>query len=389
MKNVFIFLFCLQQAVVLAQTDVEIYKFSEDTLREIENDSTSWKYQVGATKLSFSGYYPSVLSAWDQNGFRKPQPSQKDSLYFTNSKKVNAKTHIIEQAKNAQLVIINEAHHVAKHRTFIQSLLKELYKNGYRYLGLETLTDAAINERKYAVTESGYYVKEPEFGNLIAEALQLGFILFAYEASEGKNGKEREIEQAQNIQKFIENNPAGKVLIHCGYAHVYENDFPYWGKAMAGRLKDNMQIDPLTIDQTLFLERADKTNNHLFMKLNNTNEPLVLIDEKNQVFNGNDIINQTDIVVIHPETQYINNRPNWLIRNKKRHKISSSKIKNNESFLVLAYRNNEHENQGVPSDIIEITDSNPSKELFLTKGIYTIVVKNRNYEIVDQYKVKI
>ncbi len=144
--------------------------------------------------------------------------------------------------------IINEAHHVPKHRAFTRSLLKELYANGYRYLGLEALFDAAVNETKFPVIETGYYTKEPEFGNLISEALATGFTLFSYEASQGKNGKEREIEQAENIQKFIENNPKAKVLIHCGYAHAYENDYPAWGKAMAGRLKQNMNIDPLTID---------------------------------------------------------------------------------------------------------------------------------------------
>ena len=69
-------------------------------------------------------------------------------------------------------------------------------------------------------------------------------------------GMRREIEQAENIQKFIERNLLGKVLIHCGYAHAYEYDYPAWGKAMAGRLKDIMKIDPLTIDQTMYLIRS-------------------------------------------------------------------------------------------------------------------------------------
>src|SRR5690606_17878963 len=206
---------------------------------------------------------------------------------------VNAKDYIIEQSKNSQIVIINEAHHIPKHRTFTKSLLKDLYDNGYRYLGLEALFDSTINERKFPIIESGYYTKEPEFGNLISEALKIGFTLFKYEASEGKNGKEREIEQAQNIQNFIESVPAGKVLIHCGYAHAFENDYPAWGKAMAGRLKENMNIDPLTIDQTMFLERSDEENNHLFIQLNNTKQPFVLIDENGHVFNGKSAVKQT------------------------------------------------------------------------------------------------
>jgi hypothetical protein len=327
--------------------------------------------------LSFNGYYAEVLKIWDKNGVRKPKTTDQDSLYFTNSKKVNAKDYIIEQSKNSQIVIINEAHHIPKHRTFTKSLLKDLYDNGYRYLGLEALFDSTINERKFPIIESGYYTKEPEFGNLISEALKIGYTLFSYEASEGKNGKEREIEQAENIQKFIESVPNAKILIHCGYAHAFENEYPSWGKAMAGRLKDNTNIDPFTIDQTMFLERSDKENNHLFIKLNDTTEPIVLIDKDGQVFNGNKEIRQTDIVIIHPETKYIDNRPDWLQNGKESYTIPSNKIKNSSPLLLLAYRENEFENNGVPTDIIEINDNKTSKKLYLTKGTITSLKNTR------------
>lgn len=381
--------FCLNSLISFGQTNSENYRFSNDILSQIDNDTVAWKYQKGATELSFNGYYAEVLKIWDKNGVRKPKTTDQDSLYFTNSKKVNAKDYIIEQSKNSQIVIINEAHHIPKHRTFTKSLLKDLYDNGYRYLGLEALFDSTINERKFPIIESGYYTKEPEFGNLISEALKIGYTLFSYEASEGKNGKEREIEQAENIQKFIESVPNAKILIHCGYAHAFENEYPSWGKAMAGRLKDNTNIDPFTIDQTMFLERSDKENNHLFIKLNDTTEPIVLIDKDGQVFNGNKEIRQTDIVIIHPETKYIDNRPDWLQNGKESYTIPSNKIKNSSPLLLLAYRENEFENNGVPTDIIEINDNKTSKKLYLTKGNYTIVTKDKNYNIIEKYKVEI
>lgn len=381
--------FCLNSLISFGQTNSENYRFSNDILSQIDNDTVAWKYQTGATELSFNGYYAEVLKIWDKNGVRKPKTTNKDSLYYINSKKVNAKDYIIEQSKNSQIVIINEAHHIPKHRTFTKSLLKDLYDNGYRYLGLEALFDSTINERKFPIIESGYYTKEPEFGNLISEALKIGYTLFSYEASEGKNGKEREIEQAENIQKFIESVPNAKILIHCGYAHAFENEYPSWGKAMAGRLKDNTNIDPFTIDQTMFLERSDKENNHLFIKLNDTTEPIVLIDKDGQVFNGNKEIRQTDIVIIHPETKYIDNRPDWLQNGKESYTIPSNKIKNSSPLLLLAYRENEFENNGVPTDIIEINDNKTSKKLYLTKGNYTIVTKDKNYNIIEKYKVEI
>lgn len=389
MDKLFTVILLLNISIAFGQSTLETYRFSKDILSQIDKDTVAWKYQIGATELSFSGYYREVLQVWDKNGVRKPKITLEDSLYFTSSKKVNAKDYIIKQSKSAQIIIINEAHHIPKHRTFTKSLLKELYDNGYRYLGLEALFDSKINETKYPVIETGYYTREPEFGNLISEALKIGFILFSYEASDGKNGKEREIEQAENIQKFIERNPLGKVLIHCGYAHAYENDYPAWGKAMAGRLKENMKIDPLTIDQTMFLERSDRENNHLFIKLNNTKEPIILIDENGKVFNGKSESTQTDIVIIHPPTDYINNRPEWLSNGKKVYVIPHRKIKKHRPLLILAYRNDEFENNGIPADIIEIIDNKIPRELYLRNGIYTIVMKDENYNIINKYNIEI
>ncbi len=365
------------------------YKFSKDILTQINKDSVAWKYQTGATELSFSGYYQDVLNTWDKNGLRKPNTTVEDSLYFVNAKKINAKDYIVEQSKYTQIIIINEAHHMAQHRMFTKSLLKDLYDNGYRYLGLEALFDSTINDRKYPIIDSGYYTKEPEFGSLIAEALNLGFTLFSYEAAQGKNGKEREIEQAENIQKFIQSVPEGKVLIHCGYAHAFENDYPAWGKAMAGRLKDLLNSDPLTIDQTMFLEKSDKAFNHLFINLNTAKAPVVLMDSNGQVFNGKSDIKQTDMVILHPQTNYINNRPEWLAQGKETYNIPPSKLQGKTPVLVLAYRSHEPITEAIPADVIELTETTTSPQLFLSKGAYTIVIKDANYQLIEQYPIEI
>ena len=375
--------------LVFGQTKPETYRFSADILNQIDKDTVAWKYQTGAAELSFSEYYKDVLRIWDKNGLRKPNDIPADSLFYINSKKIPAKDYIINQSKAAQIIIINEAHHIPRHRTFTHSLLLGLYKNGYRYLGLEALFDTLINVRKYPVLESGYYTKEPEFGTMVQEALKIGFTVFGYEAAPGKNNKAREIEQAANIQRFIETHPKGKVLIHCGFAHAYENDYAAWGKAMAGRLKDLLKIDPLTIDQTMFVEKSDVVNNSLFNRLNRTGEPIVLIDNNGAVFNGKGQNNQTDIVVIHPITHYVDGRPDWFVKGKTRYSIPSSKLNNNQAILALAYRKGEFKNNGIPADVIEITKDSPSRNLYLPAGKYELVIKDFNYAIIQQYPISI
>lgn len=389
MRNLSLVIFLMKTVLVCGQNISGPYLFQDELYQSFEKDTVPWKYQKAATEFSFIGQYADVLRRWDENGFNKPKIGEMDSLYFAASKKVKAKDYILEQSKKVNIIIINEAHHVARHRLFTKSLLSELYAQGYRYLGLEALADSLINQRKYPVLESGYYTQEPEFGNLVAEALKLGFTIFGYEASEGKNGKDREIEQAENIQRFMDSHPEGKLLIHCGYAHAYENDYPVWGKAMAGRLKENTKSDPLTINQTMFLERSKEENNHPFINWTNTNHPIILLDENDQPYNGSSEVKQTDLVIIYPRTVWINNRPTWQSEGKQKYVIPQSKIKPGEKLMIMAYRNHEYANRGVPADLLETSNAQNSYALYLSPGDYEIIIKDTNYQVVENYTIQI
>jgi len=227
------------------------YKFSHDILSTIDEQPNSLTLQIAATDFSFQGNYKQALRAWNLQ-----LPHQKaavinnfDSLYLTMSKLVAAKEYIIERSKNEKLLILNELHHNASHRIFATSLLKGLYDTGYRYLGLEALSDSGINARGFAVQDSGYYTSEPQFGNFIKEALDLGFVLFGYEANEdatwdGDKWKNREIDQAHNIYRFMETNKDGKYFIYCGAGHAFEGDNNGKGLSMAGVLAELTHINP-------------------------------------------------------------------------------------------------------------------------------------------------
>ncbi|UTX50761.1 hypothetical protein [Chryseobacterium sp. MA9] len=232
------------------------YWFTDDIKRKVADStqSQSWRSQMGATYYSISGQYKPALESWDQTFGRVKKLNAADSLKFTKLIPVNAKEYILKKAANEKIIIINEAHHNASHRTFATSLLQGLYDRGYRYLGIETLANDSLNTDKYATLTSGYYSKEPEFGNFIYNALKIGFRLFSYEA-EGNN-KEREIGEAKNIFNFMQQNKEGKYLIYCGYQHAYEGIHKSWEKTMAGRLSDLTGVNPFTIDQTQFSEKS-------------------------------------------------------------------------------------------------------------------------------------
>lgn len=358
------------------------YKFSQEILTNLETSSEPWKYQVAAWDYSYIGKYEEMLNIWDTEHDNRSTVNQEvvDSFRQKYERK-NAKDYIVSQADSFQIIIINEAHHQPLHRVFTTELLKELYGKGYRYLGLETLqeSDTEINKRKYPIYSSGTYSIEPQFGNLIRSALDIGYYLFAYE-SEG-NGREREIGQARNIESQIKNDSTTKYLIHCGFDHAVEGEYKSWGKAMAGRLQEFTGINPLTINQTEFTERSvDSLENPLFQNLSLI-ETSVFIDRMGNSFKLEENPEWFDIMIFHPKTKMVHNRPDWILRNDKmKVNIDVKEIEIGKPFLAMAFKENEDYRKSVPVDIVEVEDNLEPITFALEKGYYHIVFQNQNHE---------
>jgi hypothetical protein len=282
------------------------YKFSSEIENKVFTDTVPWKYQISASEYATKGDYKNALIHWDfamRTSEKEYSKSQIDSINQTYSK-VNATDYIIEQANKNQVIIINEAHHNSFHRVFTKSLLKKLYENGYTNLGVEALgngdyLDSTLNNRKYPILKTGYYIKDPQFGNLVRDALEIGYNLFAYEDIAEGNGKQREIEQAKNIQQVINSKPNEKFLIHCGFDHALEGTHQSWEKAMAGRLTEYTGINPLTINQVVYSEKSNGKFNHPLLKALDIKEPTIIIDKKNNPFKYEREEAWTDIAVFH------------------------------------------------------------------------------------------
>jgi hypothetical protein len=148
-----------------------------------------------------------------------------------------------------------------------------------------------------------------------------------------------------------------------------------------------IKIDPFTIDQTIYSEKGDTKFNKPYIQMVNLDFPVIMVDDKGKTFNGGLDNDQTDCRIIHPVTKYINDRPNWLSLSGKRkiYKIPSSKIAE-YPVLILAYRINEFEQNGIPADIIEISNKSQTGNLILDKGIYKIIMKDKDYKIINEYQ---
>ena len=321
--------------------------------------------------------------------YTKKQIDSVNSLY----KIVNAKDYILNRAKENKIIIINEAHHNPRHRFFTKTLLKELRDLGYTHLGLEALyngpkggtpvgkarirdeKDSNLNSRKYPARISGTYIQEPQFGNLVREALALGFEVFAYEKAGVGSGHPREIGQAKNILKVLRENPNAKVLIHCGFAHAYEGAYKAWGKAMAAHLKELSGIDPLTINQVEYSEHSKPEFNEPLYNALNIKESSVLIDEKGKAMKFVEHNAFTDIAVFHPSTTYQDHKPDWLFQNGVHDvKLDLSMLDIDSDTMILAFKKGEIIDEAIPIDIAEINKNSKNVNLALKKGQYTIVV---------------
>ncbi len=388
---------CKESKRVIEKIDFETeYKSSSEIKDRIAKDTVSWKYQLSASDYATKGDYKNALIQWDlamETREKNFSETQVDSINLKYTK-VNATDYIIEQAKKNQVVIINEAHHNSFHRVFTKSLLQKLFENGYKNLGLEALgngeyLDSTLNSRKYPILKTGHYIKDPQFGNLVRDALEIGYNLFAYENMSKGNGKPREIEQAKNIKKVIDSKPNEKILIHCGFDHALEGTHKSWEKAMAGRLAEYTGINPLIINQIVYSEKSKPEFNHPLLKALNIKESSVVIDKDNNPLKYERGGAWTDIAVFHPNTEYLDSRPNWLFENGNENiSITLTNIQIEFPVMVLAFKKGEDINLAVPIDITEVENKTENCNLGLKKGTYEIVITNGKQSIKFEQKVK-
>jgi hypothetical protein len=346
-------------------------------------------------ELSNIGEYTEMLEASDRE--RSPFRRKFDSLtpeqikQFSKFKAINAKDLILEKAKTEQIIIINEAHQQPYHRVFTTSLLHDLYAAGFRYFGAETLTNYdffinKIQKNKYPTIKSGYYTREPFYGNLIREACNEGFEIFGYESTRIRRShtpgiNQREIDQAKNIKKILDKDPKAKILIHCGHDHIVETPYRGWGKAMAGRLYEYTGINPFTIDQITLTEQASAAYQDPIWGLLNLDYYAMFIDSAGQTFAGLQEEKRYDARVYHPKTKWLHGRPHWVFENNRTPYYIKEKISLPFPCLVFAFITKEKkENKKViPFDVIELKSPEDKKALSLKKGQqFTIVIRSEN-----------
>jgi hypothetical protein len=186
-------------------------------------------------------------------------------------KSADAVDVITKLAADRRIVMINEAHHNAHTRALTLALLPRLRALGFIYFAAEALgeDDPGLMHRGYPIKTSGTeYLQEPIYGETVREAIRLGFILVPYDNSV-LDPQVRDTTQAETLyRKVFAKDPHARLFVHAGYAHIDKasgrlNNI----EPMAMKLAKLTGFDPLSIDQTQFLESGPDTSDdyHVLM----------------------------------------------------------------------------------------------------------------------------
>lgn len=171
---------------------------------------------------------------------------------------------VIDAARQAQIVIINEAHDQPLHRATIEQIGLAL-SDEFDVFAAETFNYLRLmGEREPGAL--GWYDREPVFARQVSALEAAGYASAAYEIRAHQRDPEaqsraqriavREEAQAENlIAEVLAEDPDARILVHVGYSHVLEAPQPQgedeaplvW---FAARLKEKTGIDPLTVSQT-------------------------------------------------------------------------------------------------------------------------------------------
>ena len=152
---------------------------------------------------------------------------------------------IYEQIGDNRIVLINENHLDSRGRLLLQLLLPGLKEKGFSAIGFEGLWEPgdSLQARGFPVSTSGFYTKDPRFSNLLRASIKQGFRVFGYDHFE----TDREVNQALNIKRFMEETKSQKVVVLAGFGHIHEGGTQR--RMMASILDSLVGVDPLTIDQ--------------------------------------------------------------------------------------------------------------------------------------------
>ncbi len=341
-----------------------------------------------------------------------------DEVLLKSYTPVDARQAILAAATDHQAIFLNEAHHVPMDRAFTLSLLPGLYAKGFRYFAAETLNekDTGLQARGYPTINSGYYTREPVFGDLVRTAIKIGYKVVPYEHLSQSDDtltaqNQRERGEAQNLyDRIFKNNLNAKVLVYGGYGHIAKATYtmrftqgPLASKPVSGQITQMAlwfqkisKIVPFSVDQADMMEHSAPQYENFFYRAaiadNLLQEvPIVLKNKSGRDFVYPNNPTAYDLIVFHPRVLYEFGRPTWLSLNGQRQAYvlpDDLGAPANASVLAQAFYENEPAASAIPVDQVEILPGlSPRPALMLPAGRFHLRVVNGAGQVLRDWHI--
>lgn len=102
------------------------------------------------------------------------------------------------------------------------------------------------------------------------------------------------------------------------------------------------------------------------------------------MFNGVDDQTNFDLLIYHPRTRYIKNRPHWLAKSGKSNFVAIEKERVlNASYPIIIEAFPLNEKYSVPVDVVELKAESDETELILPTGKYMVRLTNSEGNVVE------
>lgn len=334
----------------------------------------------------------------DEEGATSPRPPRTtipDELELTASPAIAT---IVERVRDAQVVILNEAHNISGHRAFVEQVLRALRPHGFSVFAAETFNwqrdwGAPVQDLRPGAPflhQHGTYSRDPVYAEAARAALELGYRLAGYEITRAQSVvaddapwqekiNEREEAQARNlIANVLEPDPTARVVVLCGLNHVTEApiDELEW---FASRFKRLSGIDPLTIEQSANWPAFDPANDaaatRAVLERLAPSEPVAVFEPTGRAFTVDPYSDRVDLSVFHPRIAAVNGRPGWLAADPTRRATSVRFKAPGGPALIQAIRWTEGMG-AVPSDHCLVAPDQTGATLYLRPNDYLIRIEN-------------
>ncbi len=323
--------------------------------------------------MSFTGLIDSA-TLYANIRYNRTFPTGKIDPAFAQMKAIPAINYIINRVGNARVVMLNEQHYYPPNRIFTTEVLMALKQQGFNYLGCEGIYQTeALTQKGYPDQETGFYINEPQYANMIREALKMGYHIFAYDTP-GGTIDERETGQACAIYNVIKKDSSAKIIIHAGLGHIRE-DTTRGLKLMAWYFKQLSGIDPFTINQAGNIENSEaKFETPLYQQAGSSiKEPSVFYNPQTNIAFGD---SDYDLSVFHPRTVYSESRASWLHNSYLLKHSVQIPADLNFPLLIKVYRKEEYKDDlAIPMDAFELLQKQRSVAVFVPfHGDYVVVM---------------